>query len=155
VKRTTITVIESTLFGAVGAAGMVEGLRLSADRTDLYQMMGPGAYISGLSLALMLIGAIHLIVNMRRSVGVERVPVSRIERTRMVSIVVLLCANIFLIELAGYAVALVIFFLAVFRILEVKSWRTNIILSLSLAAVYYVVFVKFCDVIFPPGILFS
>lgn len=134
---------------------MIEGLRLSGDRTDLYQMMGPGAYISVLSLALMLTGAIHLIVNLRRSVGVERVPVSGIERTRMVGIVVLLCANIFLIELAGYTVALVIFFLAVFRILEVKSWRTNIILSLSLAAVYYVVFVKFCDVIFPPGILFS
>ncbi|MBI4189335.1 MAG: tripartite tricarboxylate transporter TctB family protein [Betaproteobacteria bacterium] len=153
VKRTVL--IESTLFVVIGAVGMVEGLRLSMQLTDLYRMLGPGVYIFVLSLALVTLGAVHLIVNYRESLGVESMPVSRNERMRMVSIVVLLCANIFVIELVGYLVASIIFFLVVFRILEVKSWRINIVLSLSLAAVYYVIFVQYFSVIFPQGMLFS
>jgi hypothetical protein len=153
VKR--IVAIESMLFVVIGAVGMVEGLRLSKQHVDLYRMLGPGVYIFVLSLSLAILGAVHLIVNYRRSLGAETVPASNTERMRMVGIVVFLCANIFLIELVGYLLASIIFFFAVFRILDVRSWRINIVLSLSRAAVYYVIFVRYFSVIFPEGKLFS
>ncbi len=153
VKKTVV--IESMLFVVIGAVGMVEGLRLSKQHVDLYRMLGPGVYIFVLSLSLVILGAVHLIVNSRRSLGVESVPASSTERMRMIGIVVLLCANIFLIELVGYLLASIVFFFALFRILDVKSWRINIVLSLSLAAVYYAIFVRYFSVIFPEGKLFS
>lgn len=150
-KRATI--IEGALFALVGIVGVLEGLRLTRQTSDLYQMMGPGKYVLALSCALMVTGAVHLFVDLRRNVAVLTLPAGPTERKRMLGIIVLLCANVFLIQLLGYLPALVIFFLVAFRILDVRSWRTNIVLSVSLAAAYYVVFVRICDVIFPRGTL--
>jgi putative tricarboxylic transport membrane protein len=151
------TLIEGILFIAFGAVGISEAYHLYISKNPqlLYAMVQPGFYIFGLSLALVILGASHLFVNYRKPDGRQEEPVSGALRMRMVGIIVALLAYGLLINIAGYLIASVIFFLIAFRILDIKSWRTNAILSLSFAAVNYLIFVQLCDVIFPQGLLFS
>ncbi len=153
VKRTIV--IEATLFIVLGAVGIMEGLRLNRQPTDLFQMLGPGGYILVLGLVLMMTGAAHFIVDYGKSRSAEKEAVSTKERIRVAGLVVLLVGNIFLVEFAGYLVASIVFFSLTFKISGVRSWRTNIILGLCSAAAFYVVFVRLFDVIFPYGILFG
>jgi hypothetical protein len=74
---------------------------------------------------------------------------------RVIALIALMGANVFLIYLFGYAVALAIFFVAAFRILQVEKWWVNIVFSVTFAAVFHVIFVKLCNVVFPPGLLFG
>jgi hypothetical protein len=60
-----------------------------------------------------------------------------------------------LIDVAGYLVASILFFFLAFRIVGVKSWAVNIILALMITAAYYAVFVEYCSMIFPRGLLFK
>ena len=148
--------IEGTLILFVGLASMVEGLRLilHKDPHVLYDPLGPGFYVLALSIGLMAAGIVHFIVDYRKVRRIDNVSVSKEMRIRLLGSFLVLALYILLIGFVGYIAATLVFCFLEFRVAGVTSWRTNIILTLILSIVYYVIFVKFCEMVFPKGILF-
>lgn len=149
--------VEGILLIVLSLAGVVEGCRLiiNRDPTAILDMMGPGSYVLFMSLALMITGAAHVICHYRKRSGIERAVVDHEMRKKMISMILVLAGYLLFIEIAGYLVPTVLFFLLEFRIAGIKSWMTNIVLSVVVTAVYFVVFVQYCSMVFPRGILFE
>lgn len=152
-KRTVL--IEGILLLVIGLVSAGEGMHLIVDKDPniIYDMIGPGYYVLLLSIALMATGVVHLIVNYRKRLIMEKVEVTGEMRRRMISIVAVMAIYTFLIGITGYLVATIVFFLLEFRVIGIKSWRLNVILTILLTAVYYIVFIRYCDMVFPRGIL--
>ncbi len=148
--------IEGILVLVFSLVTMMEGLRLiiHKDPYVLYDPLGPGVYILVLSLGLMAVGIVHVIVNYRKFPGGGKVAASKEMRIQLFISIGILALYILLVDFVGYFVASLTFFLLELRVAGVKSWRTNVILTLILTTVYYVIFVKFFDMVFPQGILF-
>lgn len=148
--------IEGILVLIFGLVVMVEGLRLILykDPYILYDPLGPGFYILALSLGLMTVGIIHFIGNYRKFPGMGKVAASKKMRIQLFSSIAVLVLYILFVDFVGYLVATFIFFFLELRVAGVNSWRINVILTLVLTIVYYVTFVKLCDMVFPKGILF-
>jgi hypothetical protein len=153
-RRTIL--IEGILLLVLSFVSMAEGLRLTLfkDPHTFYDMLGPGLYIFVVGIGLTATGLVHLLVNYKKAPGAEKVAVNREMRIRMIGMILVLAIYIFLIDIFGYLVSTTIFFLIELRIVGIKSWKTNIILTIVLTGVYYIVFVEYCNMLFPRGILF-
>ena len=154
-----ILLIEGILLLFIGLVSMREALLsiIYKNPQTLYDPLGPGFYILLLSGAMMTIGFIHLFINYRKVLSIEKLAVSnelgkRVKR--VISMIVVFAIYIFLINIVGYLVATIFFFILEFRIVGIKSWATIVILSLVITAVYYVVFIRYCNIVFPKGIFF-
>ncbi len=148
--------IEGILVLVFGLVAMLEGLRLITHKDPyvLYDPLGPGVYILVLSLGLMAVSVVHFVVNHRKFPGKERVAASKKMRVQLFGSIGILALYILLLHFIGYLVATLTFFFLELRIAGVKSWRTSVILTFMLTVIYYVIFVKFCDMVFPKGLLF-
>ncbi len=146
--------IEAMIVVALGVVAMLEALRLIIykDPYVLYDPVGPGSYVLALSVGLLIVGAVHFVVNYRKAGVVAHKAEKSREMRQLFSSIIVLTLYMVLINFAGYLVATLFFFLLQFRVTGVKSWRTNIILTLFFTAVYYVIFVRLCEMVFPIGI---
>jgi putative tricarboxylic transport membrane protein len=146
--------IEGILFSGIGFVGLVEALRLVSETNPhaVSDAIGPGYYILFLSLALMAVGALHIVANYGKGVAAAKAEVDKGLRKRMIGMILGLAFYTLAIGYVGYLVSTVLFFLLEFWIVGIKSWRTNILLTVVLAAAYYIIFVKYCDMVFPRGI---
>jgi hypothetical protein len=153
-KRTGLA--DGILFVAVSIVCLLEGFHLSrtSDPLALHQELAPGLYVSLLGFVLLLAGVAHLIAS-RKAVMVERDAGDRATRVRLIAITLSLAGYVVLIALVGYLAATFVFFLLLFRIFGGQAWPRSAALSAAIAAVFYVVFVKYCDVIFPHAMLFG
>jgi hypothetical protein len=135
---------------------MGEGLRLilSKDPYVLYDPLGPGFYILVLSLGLMAVSVVHFVANHRKFPVKGRVAASKEMRGQLFSSIGILALYILLVYFVGYPVATLTFFFLELKVSGIKSWRNNIILTLILTIIYYVIFVKVCGMVFPKGIFF-
>ena len=150
--------IEAMLVVVFGLVAMVEGLRLIIykDPYVLYDPIGPGFYVLALSVGLLIVGVVHLGVNYRKgSIVGHATAASREMKTQLFISITALAIYIFLINFVGYLAATVVFFLLQLRVSGVKSWRSTILLSLVLTAIFYVIFVHLCELVFPRGIFFD
>lgn len=149
--------IEGALIVVVSLVGMAEGLRLIIykDPYVLYDPLGPGLYIIAISIGLLAIGVVHLFGYSKKLPTMERVPVDRKFRIRMISTVAVCALYIFLITIIGYLLATILFFFLVFRIEGIKSWPLTVVLSLVLSVLYDLVFVQYCRMVFPRGFFFN
>jgi hypothetical protein len=149
--------IEGALIVVVSLVGMAEGLRLIIykDPYILYDPLGPGLYIIAISIGLLAIAVVHLFGHSKKLPTMERVPVDRKFRIRMISTVAVCALYIFLITIIGYLLATILFFFLVFRIEGIKSWPFTVVLSLVLSVLYYLVFVQYCSMVFPKGFFFN
>lgn len=149
--------IEGVLLLAIGLVGMAEGLRLTfyKDPSVLYDLLGPGLYVFVVSLGLMATGIVYLSINYGKVLSVEKVVGDREMRIRLISTILVYVAYTFLINIVGYLVATLTFFILEFRIAGVKSWKTNAVLTVIVSAINYIVFVQYCNVAFPRGIFFG
>jgi hypothetical protein len=147
---------EGALLVVVSLVGLTEGLRLVIykDPYILYDPLGPGFYIIAISIGLMVIGIIHLLSRSKELLQLEGMPVDKKMRIRMMSTVVACILYIFLIRIIGYPLATALFFFLEFRVQGIKSWPFIVLLSLILSVLYYFVFVHYCNMIFPKGVLF-
>jgi hypothetical protein len=64
-------------------------------------------------------------------------------------------AYAYLIDLIGYSAPTALFLLTAFRLLDVRSWKTNFALTALVTILYYVVFIHYCEMAFPRGTLFE
>ena len=147
--------IEALILIAISLIGLAEGSRLTFYKGPhiQYDILGPGPYVLIISVALMIVGILHLVANFGKLITVDKVITSKEMRGRMMSMVVVCAIYIFLIGIVGYLVSTILFFFLEFRILGIKSWPINTLLTLCLTATYYFVFIRFCNMVFPRGIL--
>jgi putative tricarboxylic transport membrane protein len=150
------TLIEGILLLAVSIVGMLEGYRLIFHKNPntQYDVMGPGLYIVLFSIAMMATGIVHLIVNYGKPLNEGKIVINKETRRRMVSMVAVLAIYTFLLDFVGYLMATVVFFLLEFRTVGVRSWLTNVILTVACTVVLYIVFVEYCNITFPRGMFF-
>jgi hypothetical protein len=148
--------VEAILVLAFSLVTMIEALRLIIDKDPyvLYDPAGPGAYLLVLSLGLMAVSAVHFVANHRKSPGRGGVATSKEMRIQLLSSIGILALYILFLQFVGYVIGTLIFFFLELRVAGVKSWRANLILTLVLTISYYVIFVRFCEMVFPKGILF-
>jgi len=148
--------IEGILLLVLSLVGMAEGLRLviHKDPYTLYDPLGPGLYIIAISIGLMALGVVHLIVNYRKPSIMEKVPVDREMKIRLMSTVAACAIYIFLISIVGYLLATILFFFLELRVQGIRSWPLVVALSLVLSALYYFIFVQCSSMVFPRGMIF-
>jgi hypothetical protein len=154
----TITVlIEGILIIVFGLISTAEGLRLIIDKDPyvLYDSLGPGSYVLVLGISLIILGIVHIMINYRKLPKMESVEIGKGMRIQMLSTIIVLAIYTYLIGIVGYLIATLVFFLSEFRVVGIKSWRNNLILTLILTVIYYAVFIEFCGMVFPRGILFK
>ncbi len=151
-----VVLIEGILLFVLSFVSLREAVHLIRYRDPhiLYDVLGPGYYVLFLSLALMATGIVHLVVHYRKRVSVERIFVNKGMGIRVLSIVGILALYNFLINITGYLMATIIFFLLEFRAMGIESWKVNVIITVVSSAVYYILFVKCCSMVFPRGIFF-
>ncbi len=148
--------IQGMLLLAIGLVSVIEGLRLILykDPVILYDVLGPGDYILVLGLALITTAFIHIIVNYIKPIKEKVEIVSKKMRLRMISIVVTIIIYTFLIYMTGYLLATFFFLITEFRIIGIRSWRLNLLLTITLTAAFYIIFLQYCGLVFPRGLLF-
>jgi hypothetical protein len=148
--------IEALILLTISSVGIAEGVRLmsESDPNAVKDILGPGVYVLIASICLMAISTAYLCMNYRKKYSIKKIAINKEARNKMMSMAVVLVAYGLLICLSGYLIATIIFFLLEFRIAGVTSWRTNIIWTLVLTGAYYVIFVEYCTMSFPRGILF-
>lgn len=152
----TTVLIEGILLLAISVVATIEGFRLMFQPKDpklLYDILGPGPYIILIGICMMAVGLSHLFVHYRKSLSIEKVALNQEMRIRVVGMIVVLVIYVSLISIVGYLMSTIVFFLLEFRLTGVKSWRVNIILTIATALVYYIIFVHYCQLMFPRGII--
>jgi putative tricarboxylic transport membrane protein len=146
------------LLGLIGAWGGLDSY-LKADTRTLSSSMQPGVYVLVISVALMLTALVYGWAALRAASATSSEPTSDAggaSATRTVALVFAAVAlYALLIPLIGYLPSTVLFLLAEFRLLGVESWRRNAILTLVAAALFYVVFVQYGEMVFPHATLFA
>ncbi len=156
-KRTIV--IEGCVLLAFSLCGLVGGFALYINRDARTQssVMAPGTYVLVLSVALILTALVYVYLSARKASRTDSVMsgktqapwVSRI----VINVIGVFAVYAYLIQLIGYTVPTILFLLVEFRLLGVKSWKGNIVLTAVVAATFYLVFIKYCEMIFPHGTL--
>lgn len=153
-KTTKIkTLIEAIIILGFSLIGIWEGFKLTIhkDPYTLYDPVGPGPYIMVISLGLTIVGFFNLILDYRKPAR-KKEAISKEMRIKMFTTIAVCAIYIFLISILGYLFATILFFFLQFKIEKIKSWRFNLILTIVISLVFYLLFVEYLSVIFPRGI---
>jgi hypothetical protein len=147
---------EGLITVAIGVLSLTESLRLIFFEPPplVKDLLGPGNYLLLMSIGMLVTGIIH-IYHHRRERTVAKEKSSKEMRIRLVSCFLTCALYLILINLIGYLIATIIFFLLMFRVVGIKSWPYNVVLSVFLSVAFYLMFVKFSSLVFPKGIFFN
>ena len=149
--------IEGILLGVIGLMSVIEGVRLIVFKNPVisYDPVGPSFYVLLFGLALIFVGCLYIILNYKKKPLIERqIVVDRGLRIRLIGTVAACALYVILINIFGYLVATFIFLFIQFKIANVKAWPQGFILSIAVTAFLYLVFIEYCSMIFPRGIIF-
>ena len=146
--------VAGMLFLVMGLIGIAEGVLMikGQDPRIYHDLLGPGRYLIIVSIALIISGGIYTIHH-RKSLAEGKLWEGK-ETLRAVQVIAILAISLLLIEIIGYFGATLIFYLLVLRVLGIRSWLQNIILTVVFSIIFYILFVWGCGMVFPPGILF-
>jgi len=147
--------IEGFILVAISLVSLAESLRLISyeDPQLVTDLLGPGYYLLLMSIGMLVTGVVH-IYHHRKERSMTKEETSKEMRIRLMGSFVACVIYLILINTIGYSTATFVFFVLMFRIVGIRSWPYNFVLSAFLSVVFYFVFVKFCNMIFPRGILF-
>lgn len=158
----TIEWVEGALLLALGLIGIVEGLRLAGnvDPDAITDILGPGYYILSLGFIL-IITSIGYVLSCsisndnveKKELGREHIK-SKASKTVFYMVFVLI-AYLCLINILGYFIPTIFFLFLEFKLVGVKTWKKNFILSVLITLVFYLIFIKYCRMVFPTGIVFG
>jgi len=138
----------------ISLISLYEGINLTfrGDLSAVHYGTGPGLYLLIVSIILMGGAITYLAINLRKPHGEEKVVIPREMRMKLLSTIVNCAMYILLINLLGYLVSTLVFFFLQFRIQGIKPWH-SLILTFIISITFYFVFVRYCSLIFPRGIL--
>jgi hypothetical protein len=146
----------------LGAFSVSEGIRLVlAAKLHKYDILGPGFYNIGLGSVLIIVGLIYFMSERKKAGRVEeksavtQSPGKSKYQKVMISMIAVMIAYIFLMQLTGYLIASLVFFFLINRIAGFRSWFTNAWITILMTASFYVIFVQWMGMIFPRGLLFN
>ncbi len=150
--------IEGVFLIAISIFSITESVRLmlSRDPTILYDTLGPGSYLLFVSIGLLISSLMYISKHLIKEGPevAERAETTGRMRLRVITSFIAYLVYVVLMDISGYSTATLVFFILMFRIVDIKSWTHNIILSASLTLAFYVIFVKYCNMAFPKGLLF-
>lgn len=147
--------IEGLLVLASGLMCIVEGIRLIADeKLHFYDIFGPGRYIFGLGLVLIILGLVYVVSHRRKGSDGEKLIAGKGEGMRMISIIAVMAIYNFLIPIIGYLLASVVFFFMILWVVGFRSWLMNGVLSIGIGFTFYIFFNNWLNMQFPRGVVF-
>lgn len=158
-NRSLIT--EALSLFILSALGIYGGLTLYLNRDVRTQssVLAPGIYVLTLGGLLFLTALVYACLASRRAPRMGAVDTIRRSVAWVSPIVVKMVGAFalyaYLIDLVGYSAPTVLFLLTAFRLLGVKSWKTNIALTALVTIFFYIVFIHYCEMVFPHGSLFE
>jgi len=147
--------IEGLLLTAISVVGVIESIRLVfyKDPSLLSDWLGPGYYLLVVSLAVMTTGVTYICKNRSTKPSATQ-DSSNGGRSRLVAAFATCALYLVLIEIFGYLAATFVFFMLMFWIVGLQSWLQKFGLACAMSGIFYIVFVKYCGMSFPGGILF-
>ena len=154
-------IIEGITFSVIGLIAVIEGFRLSTgkDPQGIFSLMGPGTYTIVLGFGLIITAIASVFLNYRKVSGTGKAALSQEKESPSSKVVVYMIGVFaiyaFLIDIFGYLMPTILFLLLEFRLVGVKSWKTNIVVTSAVVAVFYLVFIQYCGMIFPRGIFLN
>ena len=158
--RQSITIESGTLL-ALGAIGLWGGLSsyFGMDARMQSSWLKPGVYVSVLSAGLMLTALIYGYLALRATPPSPRKTITEPQEAgsggKVLAVFGIVVLYAFLIPIIDYLPATLFFLFAQFRILGVRSWRLNALISIGVTALFYVVFIHYGGLEFPHGGLFD
>ncbi len=152
---TRSVIVEFLLLLVISLIAIGEGLRLVIykDPYTLYDPLGPGLYAFAVGLGLLIVAVAYILVDHATPSGKEITLADKALRLRLLATLVACVIYISLIGVVGYLPATVCFFIMEFKIERIKSWPLVIALALILSGLYCLVFVHYCGMVFPRGII--
>lgn len=147
--------IESILLLILGLAGILEGIRLvlETDPQAVSDVLGPYFLVLVLGIILFLIGIIRFLLSRGKELRPAESSAEKGKRMEVVWMAAVFALYIPLLEWTGYLVASFFFFIAELRLAGSQSWKINFVLSGFVTGSFYVIFVKYCSIVFPRGVL--
>lgn len=152
---------EGVVLFIISIGGILGGFShyINRDARTQSSLLAPGTYVIVLSVALTLTALVYVYLSFRKASRAANLDLPQRQAPRISAIVVKMVSAFavyaYLIEVIGYMVPTLLFLLVEFRLLGVKSWKTNIALTAIVTGAFYIVFIKYCEMILPQGILFD
>jgi hypothetical protein len=143
----------------LGVGGLLGGFTsyITRDARTQSSVMAPGTYILVLGVALILTALVYVSLSLRKA---SQTASAKLRTTHsswispiVIKVIGTFAAYAYLIQWSGYVVPTILFLLVEFRLLGVKSWKTSVVLTAVVAALFYVVFIVYCEMVFPHGTL--
>ena len=148
--------IELMIILIVGSLSIIEGIRVTLHKgLQLYDIVGPGLYNVGIGILLLSLGLIYFLFRPPPSQYEEKTVEKRKYRLNMINMVCILAGYIFLLDLIGYLFSTFVFFLLIHRVVGFKTWMINVIVSIGVTLSFYIIFVRWLNMIFPAGVLLN
>ena len=146
--------IEGLLLLAISFVSIFESIRLIIYKNPqiIYDLLGPGYYLLFLSIALLIVSIFYIYFGKQQPI--EKQDTSKKMRIRLISTCFVFVLYTILMMIIGYGTATFIFFILMFRIVEIRPWYFNFLLSVLFTTGYYLLFGKYAGIVFPRGILF-
>jgi hypothetical protein len=152
--------IEGLLILFISFICLAESLRLirGLDPKKISDVLGPGYYIFSLGVFLMMIGLTYLFMHYREALRMKKGSSTqeltlRKMNMKVVHMVLVFVIYILLTHTVGYFASTLLFFFLEFRLAGVRSWKSNVLLTSIVTVVFYLVFIHYCQIVFPRGIL--
>ncbi len=146
--------IEGISVTVMGLLSLAAGIKLNKLRgvKVQYDIFGPGNYSLGLGVVLILLGLAYLIFHFNKSL-VKETLVDKGLRRKMMKMIVVLAVYGLLMNIIGYLLASIVFFILIFRVVGLRSWPSILGLGIGISISYYIIFVRLLGMVLPPGIL--
>ena len=156
------SIVESGILIVLGILGIAESLKLTFQMRPqgVYDVVGPDRYLMAVGIGMVGIGVIFFFSQYKTKPAAKGVPEAKKESAtnehwlKFLSVFGILMIYAFLIDYLGYLLSTIIFFLLVFEALKFsRSWALNILAAIAFGVVLQLIFVNFCDLVFPRGTL--
>lgn len=151
---TPTLLIEMIILLGVGALSIAEGIRLIfGGKLQLYDVLGPGLYNTGMGAILILVGILYFFLQRKKAQEAEGETTALEYKIKMVMMIAAMALYIVLMNLAGYLLSSLVFFILINRIVGFRSWLTSLPVGVAMTVSFYILFVKWLNMIFPRGTL--
>lgn len=145
---------EGMVIFIVGVVTFIEGVRLTImEKIQLYDVFGPGNYTIGIGSCLVILSIIYILSHCRDMTEQAEI-LDRELKNRLLSMIGLLAIYAILMNLVGYLLSTLLFFLLIFRVAGFKSWPVIVMTSVGVTGFLYIVFQHWLRMPLPRGMSF-
>ncbi|HWV55401.1 MAG TPA: tripartite tricarboxylate transporter TctB family protein [Pseudorhodoplanes sp.] len=147
----TLTRIQGLLFILLGVVSSYDSWRIVSNvrPTGNFDAVGPDRYLLGLSVIMIVVGALLAARSSAQGGSVSVAELFRWPPPHFVSVLVIVTAFVWLMPYIGFTFSCLLFFLTVYRLLGEASWPRIVVHAVLTTAFIYVIFIYFSDMSLP------